>query len=175
MAEVEQIQIGSAFAEFSKVRLPFGLDVEILRVEGTGLLLQREPFDWKLGEPAKVVATVTDLALQAFLEHKKPGGLRDFFVQLSQGEVQVHATARVLIEIRAVAVCDLEIVEGKQLFVRLKKVDVLGVGAKSLVQKQLDEINPILDVKDLPVPLELQTVEIGDGKIVMTAALLPKS
>ncbi len=174
MSNREHASIREFHAEFGGVKLPFGLELDRVAVSGHGVGIQREPFAIEVEEPGTLEATVTDLGLQAFLEKKAAGGLRDFFVQLSEGEVHVHATARMIVEIRAVAICTLDIVDGTQLFVRLKKVDVLGVGARGLVQKHLDEINPVLDVADLPVSATLTAVEVGGGKIVIRGTVAPK-
>lgn len=168
------IKAESAEVTLNSVHLPFGLIVERIHVRGNSFHLDPRPLKIELDEPARFEAAVTDLALQAFLEGKKPGGLRDFYVQLTDGQVHVHATGRVLIEVRAAVICQLEIVERKQVFIRLLKVELLGVAAKKLIQKQLDEINPILDVSDLPVDIELERAEVANGRVVLFGTLAPK-
>ena len=70
-----------------------------------------------------------------------------------------------LIPIRAVAHCSLSIREGTFLDVVLKRID--PGAAAGIVEKQLAAINPILDTSGLPFKIEMQSVEIADGNIVV--------
>ena len=95
---------------------------------------------------------------------ESPGGLKDFQVELKDGKIFVRASLMIM---KAHAVCTLRIENKKTLFVDLESVDVMGVGARNLVQSQLDKINPILDTNDLPVDAELTDYEISDGRLVL--------
>ncbi len=174
MGEKADLTVRTLQAELRGVMLPMGLELDRVTIQGEGLGIERDPIKFNLPTPGSLEVAITDLALQAFLEKKAPGGLRDFFVQLSDGQVHVHATGRFIIEVRAAAICNLRIQDGKQLFVDLEKVDVMGVGAKRLVQNQLDSVNPVFDVAELPVDATLTSVEIGGGMLIVKGTVAPK-
>jgi hypothetical protein len=49
----------------------------------------------------------------------------------------------------------------------------LGVGAKNMVQSQLEKINPVLDAGQLPVAAEITSFEITGGKLILYGNILP--
>lgn len=167
------VRVGETTAVFQRVELPFGLTLREVRLLGRELVVLPEAPYLQAPGPVPFEVEIADTDLAAFLERRAPGGLRDFFVQIPEGEVHVHATARMLIEIRAAAVCTLRIHEGRQLFVDLVKVDVLGVAARGMVQSQLDQINPVFDVDSVPFPVVLTTVEMGAGRVLLRGTLQP--
>ncbi|ARU39755.1 hypothetical protein CCB80_00775 [Armatimonadetes bacterium Uphvl-Ar1] len=72
-----------------------------------------------------------------------------------------------MVTIPVKAVCTIEIRDGKRLEVVLKQADVLGGAAKNLIESQLDKINPIFDVADLPIEVNLMSVEADGGRVVV--------
>ena len=156
--------------------LPFGLTVNLIRLTAEKAAIKRDPISIDLPYPGKLVATVSEDNLKRFLDKERPGGLKDFSVRLHEGKVFVEATAQVIVPIRAKAVCTLRIVDEKQLWVDLEQVEVLGVGsAKSLVAKQLEKLNPVLDAGDFPFDVKLEKVTIVDGELVLTGTAAPGS
>jgi len=75
---------------------------------------------------------------------------------------------------KASAICTLRIQEGEALYVDLESVDVLGVGAKNLVQNQLDKINPVIRMSDLPIEAALTDWVIEDGKLILEGDVHPR-
>ncbi|HXH61206.1 MAG TPA: LmeA family phospholipid-binding protein [Fimbriimonadaceae bacterium] len=148
-----------------EVELPMGLSVDEITVESDGAGVETDPFSVSFDKPAKARVLVTAASVAKFLNETRPGGLADFAVETSEGLLVVGATAVVLIPIRAVAHCSLSIREGTFLDVVLKRID--PGAAAGIVEKQLAAINPILDTSGLPFKIEMQSVEIADGNIVV--------
>lgn len=174
MGKNKTLDVGTLKAELRDVLLPMGLNLSLVKISGEQIHLEQEPFEFRLSQPGELEVTVTQEDLQKFLTLKAPGSVKDFSIKLEDGLIFVEATARMIVEIRAKATCTLRIEEGKRVFVDLKNVDVLGVGAKGIVQNQLDQINPVLDVADLPVSAEIRTVRIENGVAVITGAIAPR-
>jgi hypothetical protein len=176
MPSSTEVQIGKFEASFHEVRLPMGLTLErVLLAAPDGGLIDKDPFRLEMPELGTIEARVTAAALQDFLEMKSPGGLSGFKIELEEGKVYVQATARVIMEVRASAVCTLSIHDGRKLFVDLESVDVMGLGGmRSLVQSQLDQVNPVLDVSEIPLHVVLQEAIVADGAVTLKGLAGPK-
>ena len=160
-------------ATFEGVRLPIGLLVKTLTLTGSGIEITSHPLDVSVTTPARFEATVDEAAIVAFLTKKAPGGLKEFEVELKDGSIHVRAVLKILVELRAAAVCRLVVKDGRQLAVELDSADVLAVGAKSLIKGQIDQLNPIFEVEQLPLPTVLEAVSVEDGLIRLTGTVMP--
>jgi len=76
-----------------------------------------------------------------------------------------------MVPVKVKAECGLAIRDRKQLVVELHSVDVAGLGAKGLVRKQIEQINPVFDIGELPLEGALEAVQIGDGLIKVRGTL----
>lgn len=173
MSDRKPLVVESLEATFRGVRLPVGLIVDELRIEGAHSECTFEPFRIHLDRPGDLEVTLSEESVATFLNEQAPGGLRDFSVKLSAGKVVVQATAKVILEIRATAVCTLRIVEGKCIYVDLESVDALGGAAKGMVENQLSKINPILDARQFPLDAVLNRIEILDGRLTIYGSISP--
>jgi hypothetical protein len=124
-----------------------------------------------MAQAGTLEALILEPNLAAFLNKQAPGGLKDFQVELKEGKIHVQASVMIM---KASAVCNLRIQDGTTLYVDLESVDVMGVGAKHMVQSQLDKINPVLDTKDLPLDAYLTGYEISEGRLILRGNLSPK-
>lgn len=167
------LSIAAFVTTLDEVRLPVGLTVRSIRLNGAGLDISTDPVTLSLPSPARFEAEVDEAGVQAFLNQKAPGGLKNFVVKIVDGEIRVEAVLKVLIELKASAVCRLAIVGGQRLMVELQSAEMLSVGAKTLIQSQIDNVNPIFDVAQLPLPVTLETVEAVDGAIKLTGTVSP--
>ncbi len=147
-----------------------GLVINAITLTASNVHLDKEPFSIKAEKPGELEALVFGPNLAAFLNKQAPSGLKDFKVELRDGKIFVQASVMIM---KASAVCTLRIQDGSALYVDLESVDVLGVGAKSMVQSQLDKINPVIDVKDLPIEATLTSFEITEGKLTIRGTILP--
>ncbi len=170
----ETLEVGGLEAHLKGVVLPMGLRLDTLDLWGEGLRLQKTPFHIAATQPGRLEATVSESALAAFLESQSPGGLRNFVVRVGDERVHIQATKTMFIEVRANAVCRLRIDEGKRLFVDLESVEAMGMNPTALVQGQLDRINPVLDVRDLPVAAHLTSVQATGGKVLLKGTVDPR-
>ncbi len=168
-----RLSVDALTATFEGVTLPIGLTVQSLTVKGKGVELASHPLSIQVAEPATFEALVDEAAIIAFLTSKAPGGLKEFEVKLADGKVHVKAVMKIIVELRASAECHLAIKDGRQLMVELDSADVLSVGAKSLIKGQIDNVNPIFDVAQLPVPATLESVAIEAGVVRLTGTISP--
>ncbi len=174
MPSPASLTVADIIAELHGLTLPMGLTLSRILVRGAGLSWQKEPFKLSMPTPGTFEAHVTQEELASFLNKQAPGGLKNFRVQARGGKLYLDAVKSVLIDVPAKAVCTLRIVDGRQLFVDLESVEIMGAGAKNLVQAQLDKINPVVDVAEFPVAAELSEVVTDNGEVMMKGTIAPK-
>lgn len=144
-----------------------------MRLWGDGASLETEPLKYDVSGEARMQALIQQPALEAFLRRKLPDNMSNAEVSLEPGRIVVKATVKVIVPVAATAVCTLRVVDRSQIFVDLQSVEMLGAGVKSLVQKQIDAINPVLDSSDWPLQVHLDEVRIESGRIVAEGKVLP--
>jgi hypothetical protein len=168
--QVHSLDIGALEVVLQDVALPMGLVVNAVTLNAASVHLEQDPFKIDLPQPGNLMALILAPNLAAFLNKEAPGGLRDFKVELKEGKIFIQASLMIM---KASAVCTLRIVDRTKLFVELESVDVMGVGAKNMVQSQLEKINPVIDAGQLPVPAELTHFDIADGKLILFGNIAP--
>jgi hypothetical protein len=157
-----------------KVTLPMGLVADRVEIQASELTVQLDPFDVLSPSPAEIVIAVGLLSLASYLETRQVGGLKGFRCEHSNGNLVVHASKRVLIDVPATAECALEVRDGTSLWIRLVTVEVLGgTSIKNLVQSQIDRVNPIFSVAELPVRATLNTAEVTPAGAVIRLEIAP--
>jgi hypothetical protein len=171
----ETLDVGNFDVRLADVVLPIGLSLDTVVLTGRALHVESKPFKAVSPQPGNLRVTVGEKSLAAFLEKQAPGGLRDFSVRLKDGRLYIEATKNVIIDVRAKAVCTLRIVNGREVFVDLESVDVMGAGVKNLVQTQLEKLNPVLDTRDFPVEAELDSVTADEGHLIVLGRVSPPS
>jgi len=151
-----------------------GLNVDDVRLAGRGLRLQRKPFEAQVSEPGDLEVFVSEGSLADFLNRLAPAGLTNFSIDARDGKLHVRATKVVLLPIPATAVCTLRVVNQQQLFVDLESVEVAGgASIKTLIQSQLDRINPLVDAADLPLQAKIDRVTVENGGVVLRGTVSP--
>ena len=150
-----------------------GLRVDTVHIAAEGLHFETEPFQASVKQPGQFDVFVGEAALSEFLNKKAPGNVRKFRVKAINGKLDVQASVIMLIELPATALCTLKIVDKRYLYVELESVNVMGAGATSLVQSQLEKINPVLDVEEFPVRASLDSVQIVDGGVRLVGTVAP--
>lgn len=164
MADDAKVHVEAFGARFGRVRLPMGLVIDRLSITGSQAEIVLDPFQLKHEAWGELEAELTSADLADFLNFKAPANVRDFEVQVTDGRIEVKATAKVIVELRVTAICTLEIRELKKLFVVLERVEGVPM-AHGMIQGQLDQINPVLDVSSLPLDIELDRIE-ADNNVV---------
>ncbi|MBS1724690.1 MAG: LmeA family phospholipid-binding protein [Armatimonadetes bacterium] len=157
------MQIKSLAALGLELTLPNGLTLDRVEIETGEASGTFPPFHLKLDKPLDFKVWVSAESVATFLEKKGIGGLKDVRVTCEGGKVSVEASARVIVEVRATAVCTLRIVEGTKLFVDLESVSVPI--AKNIIEGQLAKSNPILDLEEFEFDLQMISVEVADGHV----------
>lgn len=163
----DSIPIQRVQVDLSGMILPNGLQVDRIVVGGDNVQIVPKPLDLILSGPGALSAELTEGELARFISGQLPAAVRDVEVQCIGGRLQVAAIAKVVFEIRAIAMCRLEIVDGRYLYVRLESVEPGGpVG--SLIESQIDRINPVFDAADLPLPVTLHSVASEAGRLTVS-------
>ncbi len=152
-----------------------GLVIDRVIASGNRVTVDGPPISIDAPTPGKLRVEITQEALAAFLEKQAPAGLKGFSVVADEGKLVVNAIKKVVLDVKATAVCLLKIVDGKELWVDLQSVDVMGGSLMNLVQSQLDGLNPVFNARELPVNATLTSVEISGGQVVLHGTLLPPS
>lgn len=168
-----RVEVGPFAFSFKDILLPMGLKVAKVDIVGAGGAVEDKPFSLTLDAPGAMVAEVLEAELAALLETQAPGGIHDFSVRAEEGKLHVRAKKTLLVDLKITAVASLRIVDERQLWIDVESVDVMGAGAKNLVQGQIDRINPVLDASDLPLKASLLSVEVGGGKVVLRGTVAP--
>ena len=106
------------------------------------------------------------------LEHHSPRGIGKFSVEATDGKLMVRAKAYLGVRVPVEAVAVMEIEEDDKLMVRLEKIGNLPGPVKDLVAHQIERINPLVETDDWPAKVKLETVEVGEGLIVVRGQLL---
>lgn len=149
------------------------LVLDEIRITGNELTVKGDPFSVSVEEPGRMTVFISTSSLAAFLEHLSPAGLRKFEVSASHGKLYVDAVKTVLVDLKAKAVCSVRVVDRKLLYVDLETVVVAGAGIKTLLQSQLDKINPIIDLDDLPLKAFVDSVTLDERGITLTGRVAP--
>lgn len=155
--------------------LPNGLRIESLQIEGEAVDVQFDPFEWNIVKPGKATALCLASDLTKMMTEKLPAQIEHVEAEFFDGYVQIFAKARMIVQISVDIEATLKIVDGKSLHIDLLKVDVGGMGAKSLVEDKINEANPILDASQLPIDITLDEVILDPGGITLYGTVKPGS
>jgi hypothetical protein len=167
MSADAKIAIGALDATARGVRLHIGLTLDYVRLNAANGTVGIDPFGFQLKEPAQVEVGIGENSLGAFLNALAPAGLQDFRVRFQAGKVLIDAVKRVLVAVPARAVCSLRLVDETKVFVDVEEVQMLGAGVKELVQGQLDQMNPIVDVAQFPIQMRIHEIVVDDGAVIL--------
>lgn len=171
MPEIHEFKADSLDATITGLILPNGLRVSQVLITSKGVSIVPQPFSMHVTQAGTVEAVIQETDLQTYLNVTAPGGLKDFEVLLAEGKVAVTATAKVLFEVRATALCTLEIADSQKLNIVLESVSVPI--AHNVVQNQLAQINPLLEVSGFPFRSSLSKVHVADGLLTLSLDVLP--
>lgn len=148
-----------------QIELEMGLNVDEIEIESGPAQVGLSPFSLELTKPAPLSVRISASSVEKFLNLKAPSGVKDFSVELKDGKIRIQATVKVVFEIRAGVVCRLEIEDEQRLLVVLESVDSVATMARGMIEGQIEKVNPLLDVEELPLPVRLSKVQIEDGWI----------
>lgn len=164
MADDSRVHVEAFGARLGRVTLPMGLVLDRLSISASNAEINTDPFEVRLDKWGSLEAELTSADLAAFLNHKAPANVRDFEVRVLDGFIEVTATAKVIVELRVTAICSLRIHDQRKLVVHLERVEGVPM-AHGMIQGQLDQINPVLDVSTLPLEIELDAIEADQDTV----------
>ncbi len=173
MPNSNRTSVGSFELVAINLTLSMGLVIDRVIATGSDLVVSGPPIKVDAPQPGKLRVEISQKALSSFLDKQAPAGLRNFDVNADNGKLIVNAVKKVVLDVKATAICTLRIVDGKELWVDLQSVDVMGGSLTNLVQSQLDSLNPVFDARELPLNATLTTVEIAGGQVVLHGTLAP--
>lgn len=173
MKPEKSVKFAGFKAQAESLELSFGLRVATFSLHASGGSVVQKPFSVTVPDGAEIEAVVTQEDLLRFVQTKTPDNVRIEALHLNPKGIVVVAAVKMLLEIKGNALCQLQILDGKQLHVVLEEVDIMGVGAKGLVQNQLDQLNPVFDAAELPLPVTLTSVELGTGILTLRGVAQP--
>jgi hypothetical protein len=174
--EHKSLDVGHVAARLLAVTLPMGLTLDEVIIQGESLHLESHPFSIGLPQPGTLDVRISGASLIDFLDRKAPGNLSEFKVRFEEGLIHIDAKMSMIISMNVGAVCRLRIEEGTKLFVDLVRMDAIGgTGAFNLVQKQLDALNPLIDVQDLPFDAMLESVDADGEYLVLRGTITPRA
>lgn len=162
----DTVSAQSFSARASGLKVPAGLTIDSVELSVGQVDVDTEPFALRHGQPGRFEARLGEGSIHAFLSERLPSAIRQIEVEVNDSGLVVRAIAKVLFEIRAVAVCGLRIEDSKRLHVELASVEP-GGPVRGLIEGQLREANPVFDADHLPVPVRLESVAYQAGEIVI--------
>ncbi|MBS1718464.1 MAG: LmeA family phospholipid-binding protein [Armatimonadetes bacterium] len=165
------VSLSKARLDVEGLVLPNGLRVAHATAEGENLSQADEAPFVKGSGPVHLSLEINQQDLQAFLATQAPAELSGMSLQVTPAGIGVAGVFRAMLPLPFTALCQLEIVGGQKMFVRLSSIQVMGLSPSSLVQAQLDKINPVFDASELPVNLTLKGAELKMGSIHVTGEL----
>lgn len=167
----DDYELGSLELRLKQLTLSIGLVLDEVLITGKGARVSVDPFAVHLDEPGRAIVRISKESIESYLESMNPGGASGFSVRAEGGRLYIQAVAKILVEIRLNLLCSLESDGGKRLDLVIEEGD--PVAAKKMIEGQLDKINPILDLSDLPFDLTIEEIVIDDGWVVLRGSVQP--
>ena len=153
-----------------RVSLPIGLVLDEVLISGHGASVSTDPFSVHLSEPGRAVVRIHEGSVERFLEEMKPGGASDFSAQASGGRLNIQSSVKILVEIRVDIVCSL-VSDGKVIDIKIE--DGEPAAARKMIESQIEKINPVLNLADLPLNITVQEIVIDEGWIELRGSVVP--
>lgn len=167
----DDYELDSLELRLKRVSLPIGLVLDEVLISGKGARVSTDPFAVHLDEPGRVVVKIHEGSIERFLERLQLGGASDFSVQATGGRLHIQTSVRVLVEIRVNVLCSLESEGGKRLDIVIE--DGEPAAAKRMLESQIDKINPILDLSELPLDMTIEEIVIDEGWVELRGTVQP--
>ena len=150
---------------------PPGLRLHAVSIIGGGIEPHHDRVD--AAGPIAFRATLGEDDLAAFLNLKSPGGLTGVEVRITPETLNIRATIRKIISIPLEVDCALDVVDGRQLHLRLLDARAFGAGVKNMAESMILKANPVFDAAEVPVTIVLDRVEMGNGSLILFGEAVP--
>lgn len=142
------------------VKTPPGLIIDRLTITGDRITILGEPFQASLPKPGTVVARISQDSIAHFLGYRDLGKVEELAISFNPGVIDIDATVRMGLEISVDVQCGLRIEGGTKVMAYVKSAKALGLAPTGIVQKIIDDINPLFETSMIPIPVTLTEVEI---------------
>lgn len=152
------------------IRLPDGLALDRLEIEAADASIELETRTPSLPGGAAARAFLSAAGLQFAIQDRLPALISDLQISLEPGAIIMDCRVKFVFEIPIRARFGLRIVDASKLNIFLIDVDK-GGPVPGLLSGQLDQVNPVFNATDLPVPFSLHAVEIGNDFVVVQGQL----
>lgn len=144
-------------------------------VKSEGIEISMKPLLVTKGMKASIRAVIRADDLREHLERTKPGGLAAFNVTMEADEITVTGVTKLLIPVQVGARGRLVFSNARLEFVP-ERAEVAGVPApEGMVREQLDKINPILDLSELPLEVSDPEFRMQNGFLTVRATIMTSS
>lgn len=157
----DHVEIGSLAGFLGGVKLPNGLFLDEIELQGESVTIETDPLDCAFGQPMRVTVRVSASSLSAFMADQVPDVVRSLQVRFAAGRLLVESRVKFIVDITVEAVCDLEIVDGTELWVRLLSVDKPGP-VHGILESQIEKQNPVFRTSQVPIAMRLVEHRITD-------------
>ncbi|MCC6686576.1 MAG: LmeA family phospholipid-binding protein [Fimbriimonadaceae bacterium] len=155
---IEQIKSRAVAAFAQDVELPMGLILDEVEIRAKNVA-------WKdglsLANPAEALVRISEARLQAFAASQLPPMVHNLQVRFCEGLILATASVRVVFEVSATAHLALEIVNSQSLHLKLVSFEGPSV-ARSILENQIAQRNPVFEATSLPMPITLDRVAVGE-------------
>jgi hypothetical protein len=142
------------------------LRLDTLDVKMTDVVADRKGSMLKRVGKTSFNATISELALNEYLACRRPERPK---IELIYGKMIVRARPKVLRVSTDVNVIGFLVANGKQLDLKVNRLEVAGLNTRSLGAKILEDwINPVLDLKSMKFSVKLTSVAILPGEVHIT-------
>lgn len=166
-----QVRVESVQLQCGSVQLPFGLTVDEIVIRGADLCLASESAELTDIGPHEAFAIVSEKNVEKYLQPLLPSAVKDAQVFIGDGLLKIAARAVIVFPISVQVYCQLEVVDGKEVYLRLHSVEP-GGPVRGMLEKYLEEVNPILRASDLPLPLRFRSVLLDSGSVTLNGELI---
>ncbi|MBL8048062.1 MAG: LmeA family phospholipid-binding protein [Chthonomonas sp.] len=153
------------------VTLPFGLVVDEISVRATEPVVNLDNGKIAAIGAQDAFAIVSEASIASYLRPQLPSAVKEADVYIGDGLLKIAAKVVVVFPISVNAYCRLEIVDESRLEIRLHDVEP-GGPVRGMLEKYIDDVNPILQASDLPIALRFTDVQLADGQVRLQAELL---
>ncbi|MBX3117668.1 MAG: LmeA family phospholipid-binding protein [Fimbriimonadaceae bacterium] len=158
------------------VKTPPGLIIDSLSITGDRISIFGDPFQASLPKPGEVVARISQDSIAHFLGYRDLGKVEELTISFSPGVIDIEAVVRVGVSISVEVQCGLKVESGTKVMAYVKSAKALGLAPTGVVQKIIDDINPLFETSMIPIPVTLTEVEVMHEAVELRGTFdLPES
>jgi hypothetical protein len=160
--------------DISGLMLDTGLLIDTVRLTGGGMTYDAETTRLSLPVAASLTAQISSASVAKFVAANPQDEIKDLDVLLGEGRVIVRCKIQRVVSVNVQATGELVAVDGTKVEFRPTEVRAAGFGLPGgLVEGVLEQINPLVDLSDLPFPVNITGIRIDPAGITIEASAGP--